>query len=140
MINYEHRFLYIGRWNPLGVKSRYIIIASARPRTPLCGLLGHVDQYLQCLIFALDILPRLRPLREWHSYLSFLSKHAPTLLDLVINRLLQTTTSRRSSLYGQVLGWAPTPTPRGPTASSARLLVVLFVIDYHDFLPNDLSF
>ena len=140
MIHNEHRFLDIWGWAPLSMKCRYIIITSTRPRTPLCGLLGNINQYLQCLIFGLGLLSGLRPLRERHFDLSLPSKHAPSLLNFVIYRLLQATyCSRLSSLLGQVLRWAPAPTPRGPAASSARLLVVFVVIEYHHFLPNDLS-
>ena len=140
MIHYEHRLLYIWGRPPLSMKCRHIIITPARPGTPLCGFLRHVDQDLQCLILSLGLLSGLRPLRERHLDLSLPRKHAPALLYLVIDRLLQATYGRRGSLLGQALRWAPTPTPRGPAASSARLLVVLVVIEYHHFLTNDLSF
>lgn len=117
-----------------------IIITPARPRTPLCGLLRHVDQDFQCLILSLGLLSGLRPLRERHLDLSLPCKHAPALLYLVIDRLLQATYGRRSKLLGQALRWTPAPTPRGPATSSARLLVVLVVIEDHYFLPDDLAF
>ena len=56
MIHYEHRLLHIWGLPPLSMKCRHIIIASARPRTPLCSLLGHIDQDLQCIILSLGLL------------------------------------------------------------------------------------